>query len=77
MMFYKILKWKKWTSIEDCPSSVFKARIIYKNGNIAYKKVYVHTDNNFLMWKNIRLKDNSNTKTFKVTHYRKLITLFC
>lgn len=46
---------KRWTKIEDCPKKPFWC-VLKKWGGwkIKIKKVYVHTDSNFLAWKDLR-----------------------
>lgn len=45
---------KRWTKIEDCPHNKQFIAILKHGWKIKIRWVYVHVDNHFLMWRELR-----------------------
>jgi len=49
---------KRWTKIEDCPHGKSFFAVLKLGWMIKISKVYVHVDNNFLMWRCLKYDKN-------------------
>lgn len=45
---------KKWTKIEDCPHGKNFIAILKLGWRLKISRVYVHVDNHFLMWRELK-----------------------
>lgn len=45
---------KRWTKIEDCPIGKSFLGLFKKGIRFKIARVYVHVDDNFLQWRNLR-----------------------
>lgn len=59
---------KKWTYIEDCPKDNFLA-VLKLGRKIRIRKVYVHVDNHFLAWRDLRTMDKMSVGNWKCIFY--------
>lgn len=62
---------KKWSSIEDCPQNSNFLAILKFGWRIRIRRVYVHTDNHFLSWKDLRTMDGVSVGPWKCLFYFK------
>lgn len=61
---------KKWTNIESCPHGSNFLAILKKGWRRKVVSVYVHVDNNFLMWRDLRkVKTKISMPGWDCTHY--------
>jgi hypothetical protein len=60
---------KKWSKIEDCPHGKNFIAILKLGWKIKILKVYVHVDNNFLMWRELRTLDKKGIGKWKCIFY--------
>jgi hypothetical protein len=65
------MKFKKWTQIEDCPHGRNFIAILKRGWRIKIKKVYVHVDNHWLMWRELRTLDKIGIGNWKCIAYFK------
>lgn len=62
------MKIKKWQNIDKCPKGYFWA-LLKKGFLFKIKTVYVHTDNHFLQWKDLRYKNGVNVGKWRCIYY--------
>lgn len=65
------MKIKKWTSIDDCPKGKKFLAILQLGYLIRISFVYVHTDNHFLAWKDLRTSNGRGIGNWKCIFYIK------
>lgn len=61
----------KWTNIEECPQNINFVAILKYKWRIKICLVYVHIDNHFLVWKDLRTLDNISIGKWKCIYYIK------
>lgn len=62
------MRLRKWTKIEDCPHNKIFLAILKSGWRIKIKKVYVHVDNHWLMWRQLRTLDHKSVN-WKCIYY--------
>lgn len=62
------MKIKKWESIDKCPDNYFLA-LLRKGFLFKIKIVYVHVDNHFLQWKDLRYRNGLSIGSWKCIYY--------
>lgn len=60
---------KKWTKIEDCPHNKPFYAVLVLGYRVKIKKVYVHMDNHWLEWKQLRTLKHKNLPGWKCIYY--------
>lgn len=69
---FKLLGWTKWTRIEDCPQDRIFIAILTLDNKIRMWPVYVHMDNNFLAWRDIRTPNGRSIGKWRVKYYKNI-----
>jgi len=60
---------REWNKIEDCPHDKSFIAILKLGLKIKIRRVYVHVDNNFLMWRDLRTLDRKGIGKWKCIAY--------
>lgn len=60
---------KKWTKIEDCPHGRNFVAVLKLGWRIKICRVYVHVDNHFLMWRELRMPNKGGIGKWKCILY--------